>query len=80
MVNLLDEGQQEFIVDKGARWFLKEGADTSFLRGFTSKEYASLWIESLGRKVDWRAGFTFRLRDGNSDLSIVNRTGKLAKN
>lgn len=80
MTALLSKGQQEFIVDSGARWFLSESGKIDKSRGFTSKDYASLWIESLGREVDWRAGFIFRLRGGRNDLEIVSAKGVRAKN
>jgi hypothetical protein len=72
MISLLSKGQQEFIVDSGARRFLSEDGKIDKSRGFTSKDYASLWIESLGREVDWRAGFIFRLRGCSNDLEIVS--------
>lgn len=79
-LELLSVGNQSFITDKRARWFLQKGTSISMVKGFSSKENASLWIESLGRKVDWRAGYIFRLRGGSEDYQIVNRDGKCAKN
>lgn len=78
-IKLLNEGVQDFIVESKARWFLKHNGGIGFSRGFTSKEYASLWISSLGRKVDWRVGYTFALRGNPEVFSIVNRQGKEAK-
>lgn len=80
--SLLNKGAQELIGDKGARWFLsKDGSpsDTFRERGFTSKKYASLWIESLSREVDSRCGFLFWLRGHSDTYSIVDRHGNAAK-
>ena len=79
MTSILSKGQQDFIVDSGARWFLSQNGTIDKSRGFTSKDYASLWIESLGREVDWRAGFIFRLRGANIDLEIVSSKGVRAR-
>jgi hypothetical protein len=77
---IIEQGQQDLIVEKGARWFLKQGENTLSLdKGFKSKDNASLWVESLGRSLDWRAGYVFRLRGGKEDLKIVSRDGNLAK-
>ena len=62
-----------------ARWFLKQGDILDTSRGFTSKESADAWIKSLGRSVDWQAGFLFRLRGDATDMSIVDRAGRRAQ-
>lgn len=79
MKNIFNEGQQDFLVTSKARWFLKQGDQIHTSKGFTSKDCASLWIDSLGSKVDWRAGFVFRMKGGTEDLSIVSRSGQCAK-
>ena len=78
--NIIEQGQQDLIVEKGARWFLKQGENTlSVDKGFKSKSDASEWVDSLGRSLDWRAGYVFRLRGSREDLKIVNRVGNLAR-
>jgi hypothetical protein len=62
-----------------ARWFIKRGDTVEFSRGFSSKGAASEWIANLGRRLDWRAGFVFRLRGDNVDMFIVDRDGVTAK-
>lgn len=61
------------------KWFLKRGENTELSRGFSSKDAASEWINGLGRRLDWRAGFVFRLRGENVDMSIVDRNGVEAR-
>jgi hypothetical protein len=61
------------------RWFVRHGAKTMFDRGFRSKDEASNWMDALGRRLDWRAGFVARLRDDDKDIEIVDRTGQVAK-
>lgn len=48
-------------------------------RGFSSKGAASEWIDAFDRRLDWRAGFVFRLRGDNVDMTIVNRAGEKAR-
>lgn len=62
-----------------ARWFVSRGQTVDLNRGFSSKQAASEWIESLGRRVDWRVGYTFRFRADNVDMKIVDAGGNLAK-
>lgn len=62
-----------------AKWFIQRGATTKYNRGFSSKASASAWIANLGHRLDWRAGFVFRLRADTVDMSIVDRAGKIAK-
>lgn len=62
-----------------SRWFVRRGAEVSVGRGFNSKAEASQWIEYLGRRVDWRVGFLFRLRGDTTDIEIVDRKGTRAK-
>lgn len=64
---------------KGLRWFLKRGARMTHDRGFTSKQAALDWIAALGSRLDWQAGFTFRLRGDDREMSIVDKSGVLAK-
>lgn len=61
------------------RWFIKNGDNVRYDRGFRSKAEADAWIADLGRALDWRAGFVFRLRGGTADISVVDRNGVLAK-
>lgn len=61
------------------RWFVRYGAKTVFDRGFRSKEEAGSWIKGFGHRVDWQAGYVFRLRGDNQDIAIVDRQGTIAK-
>lgn len=63
----------------GCRWFVRRGSETPTDRGFRSKAEASSWIESLGRRIDWRVGFLFRLRGDTLDIEIVDRHGQRAQ-
>jgi len=58
------------------RWFLQRGTTTYHERGFRSKRDVRNWIESLGERIDWRAGFVFRLKGDTCDTSFVDRYGK----
>lgn len=61
------------------RWFVRRGATTRYDRGFRSKSDANNWINALGTRLDWRAGFVFRLRGDDTDVMIVDRAGDIAK-
>lgn len=61
------------------RRFVRRGATTRFDRGFRAKGDASNWIDGMGTRLDWRAGFTFRLRGDDVDIVIVDRKGNVAK-
>ncbi|WP_338924469.1 hypothetical protein V0M98_33175 (plasmid) [Pseudomonas silesiensis] len=61
------------------RWFVKHGATTRYDRGFRSKAEADAWINAFGRHLDWRAGYVFRLKGGQYDISVIDRQGVLAK-
>jgi hypothetical protein len=63
----------------GLRWFIRVGGDVQQNVGFRSKQRANSWIESHGRAVDWRAGYSFRLRDSTLDIEVVDAKGNLAK-
>jgi len=60
------------------RWFLRRGNIICFDRGFQSKSQASIWIDSFRQRLDWRAGFTFRLRGDSVDMCIVDHSGNRA--
>ena len=62
------------------RWFVRRGASTKFNRGFRSKNEADTWINSMGYRLDWRAGYVFRLRGDDVDMAIVDRRGAVAAN
>jgi hypothetical protein len=62
-----------------ARLFVKRGDTVDFTRGFSSKDAANTWITELGRRLDWRAGYVFRLRGDTSDMHIVDRQGVTIK-
>jgi hypothetical protein len=62
-----------------ARLFLKRGDAVDFTRGFSSKAAASEWIANMGRRLDWRAGFVFRLRGDTVEMHIVDRNGATVK-
>lgn len=66
-------------IQSRCRWFVQRGATTKFDRGFRSKQDANNWINSF-TNLDWRAGFVFRLRGDNIDMSIVDRNGVVATN
>lgn len=61
------------------RWFVKHGATTRFDRGFRSKAEADAWINAFGKDLDWRAGYVFRLKGLDRDISVIDRQGQLAK-
>lgn len=63
----------------GCRWFLRKAGHTRFDRGFRSKQEASDWIDSLGRLLDWRSGYTFALRGSSATFDIVDKNGNIAK-
>lgn len=63
----------------GCRWFVKRGDEFTLDRGFRSKREASDWIDSLGDRLDWRAGFTFHIKGDSTHMEIVSRSGGLAK-
>jgi hypothetical protein len=69
---------EEVPLGTGLRWFVKRGPKIVLSRGFASKADASAWIAELGERLDWRAGFVFRLRGDNTDMEIVNRHGIVA--
>ena len=60
------------------RWFVRRGSEVNLNRGFRSKNEASAWINNFAYRLDWRAGFVFRLRGDNVDMAIVDRRGTLA--
>lgn len=68
-------------LQSNCRWFVRRAdtglADTA--RGFRSKDAASAWIDSFGQRLDWRAGFTFRLKGDTTHMEIVSRNGEPAK-
>jgi hypothetical protein len=68
-------------VTTGARWFVRQGGKNGQVelgKGFASKKQASEWINDFGGKLDWRAGFVFRLKGDTVDSEIVDRAGKRA--
>ena len=69
---------QEVPLQDKCRWFLRRGATTKFNRGFRSKSDADAWIDAMGRRLDWRAGYVFRLRGDSVDMAIVDRRGTVA--
>ncbi len=69
---------EEVPLQDKCRWFVRRGATTKFNRGFRSKDEANGWINALGRRLDWRTGFVFRLRGDGVDMAIVDRRGAVA--
>lgn len=69
----------EVPMQSGCRWFVRHGATTRFDRGFRSKNDASNWIDAMTSRLEWRAGFVFRLRSDYADVAIVDREGNIAK-
>ena len=63
----------------GLRWFIRRGATTWFNKGFRTKAKASAWINDHGLHLDWRVGYTFRLRGDARDVEIVDRHGNVAR-
>lgn len=59
------------------RWFLQHGASTRFDCGFRNKDEIEAWIRTL--RLEWRSGYTFRIRGEDVDSYIVNRKGFLAR-
>lgn len=60
------------------KWFVQRDSAVDLTRGFSSKKEADTWITDFGRRLDWRAGYVFRLRGDTADMTIVDRTGKKA--
>jgi hypothetical protein len=58
------------------RWFLQRGDETYYNRGFRNKQDVRNWIESLGKRLDWRVGFVFRLKGDTCEMSFVDSNGK----
>lgn len=69
---------EEVPLQDKCRWFVRRGATTQFNRGFRSKDEASLWINTFGHRLDWRAGYVFRIRGDGVDMAIVDRRGTVA--
>ena len=63
----------------GLRWFIRRGATTWFNKGFKTKASASSCINDHGHHLDWRVGYTFRLRGDERDVEIVDRHGNVAR-
>src|SRR5690554_2860293 len=61
------------------RWFVRRGDTVKYERGFRSKQDANNWINAFGERLDWRAGFTFRLKGDTTHMEIVSRQGDVAK-
>jgi hypothetical protein len=75
---ILNLGCQDFLVEEKAKWFLRTNNITISAKGFTTKLYAALWIESLGDRVDWRDGYVFRLKDGVENIEVISIDGQAA--
>ncbi len=63
----------------GCRWFIKRDDALLLDRGFRTKAEASEWIDQLGYRLDWRVGFTFKLRGEPNIMQIANRSGEVPK-
>ncbi|MCS7526924.1 hypothetical protein N0609_11480 [Pseudomonas aeruginosa] len=61
------------------RWFVRRGGSVNYERGFRSKQEASNWISDFGERLDWRVGFTFKLKGDSTHMEVVNRQGAVAK-
>jgi len=68
------------------RWFVRsestsDGSQGTVIgnKGFASKESASQWIDNLGWRLDWRAGFLFHIKGSRCNLRIVDRHGREPK-
>lgn len=61
------------------KWFVQIEGCPQWGMGFASKRSASEWIDAHGARLDWRAGFCFRLRGINVDIEIVDRLGAPAR-
>lgn len=66
-------------LQRNCRWFVSRGATVNYERGFRSKQGASDWINAFGERLDWRAGFTFKLKGDSTHMEIVSRKGDVAK-
>lgn len=66
------------LIEKGGRYFVKDGASIRFNRGWKNKAALDEWF--LARQVvgqlDWRCGGVFRMRGVPYDLEIVDRLGE----
>jgi hypothetical protein len=60
------------------KWFVQREGAVDMTRGFSSKASADAWIKGFGRRLDWRAGYVFRLRGDTAEMTIVDRNGKKA--
>lgn len=60
------------------KWFVQRNGAADMSRGFSSKASADAWITDFGRRLDWRAGYVFRLRGDTAEMIIVDRNGKKA--
>lgn len=62
---------------KRCRYFLRIGGRTKYLWGFRSKAEVEDWIECRVREhgLDWRVGYTVKLRGELPLFFIVNRHG-----
>ena len=69
---------EEVPLQDKCRWFVRRGATTKFNRGFRTKVEADGWINAFGCRLDWRAGYVFRLRGEDVDMAIVDRRGEVA--
>lgn len=61
------------------RWFVRRGDTVKYERGFRSKLDASNWINAFCERLDWRVGFTFKLKGDSVHMEIVSRQGEVAK-
>lgn len=61
------------------RWFVRRDGEVNYDRGFRSKDDAANWIAAFGDRLEWRVGFTFRLRGDTTHMEIVSRQGVVAK-
>ena len=66
-------------VQKGNRLFIRRNDQIDLERGFKTKKEASDWIDGLGYALDWRAGYTFRIRGDSTHMDVVDRKGARIK-
>ncbi len=69
-------GFSELLAEKNTRWFIKKGATTSYIKGFTSKSNAYRWIRE-NPNLNWAGGSFFQIYGESSTWQIVDRKGNI---
>jgi hypothetical protein len=62
------------LATKNLRWFIRKGATTNYVEGFTNKDEAHEWVRNHPN-LEWSVGGLFKLWNHDKEWSIVNRKG-----